>query len=297
MAEPNLKLLGNAIKAFREQAQPKKISQFRLAAMMQWEGTAPVIEIEKGRRRPRPETLNAIGEVLQLSPADIAYLHGLAGYRGITVMPPVEQIKRVLKTIEPDIAQRLYPVYVMDYQFHFWMMNSAIAAFQAGVTDAVTEMMRQGIDGMSMSFDSRVPFKTSVTEHSKAMEREAVFRFKAYNLYRRHEPFYLAYPERMQDCLLPQDYARFVERWNEVDVRMQDVYPITPQLTEYTASMEMHFDVHMVEIPHLDRLLFVAYYEPKDDNNGNRERCEAFFTRYAPKDKHCICAWDFWENK
>jgi hypothetical protein len=292
MAEANLNLLGNAIKTFREQAQPKKISQFRLAAMMHWEGTAPVIEIEKGRRRPRPETLNAIGDALQLSPADIAYLHGLAGYRGITIMPSVEQIKRVLTTIEPDIAQRLYPVYVMDYQFHFWMINSAIAAFQGGVTDVVNEMMKQQIDGLSMGFDSRLPFHHGFA-NSYSTEREAVFRFKAYNLYRRHEPFYLAYPECMEKCLLPDDYQRFVKRWNEVDVRMQDVYPITPQLTEYSASMELRFDIHMVEIPHLDRLLFIAYYEPKDDGAGNRERCEAYFTAHSPSERVCIKAWDF----
>jgi hypothetical protein len=292
MAEANLNLLGNAIKTFREQAQPKKISQFRLAAMMHWEGTAPVIEIEKGRRRPRPETLNAIGDALQLSPADIAYLHGLAGYRGITIMPSIEQIKRVLTTIEPDIAQRLYPVYVMDYQFHFWMINNAIAAFQGGVTDVVNEMMKQQIDGLSMGFDSRLPFHHGFA-NSYSTEREAVFRFKAYNLYRRHEPFYLAYPECMEKRLLPHDYERFVKRWNEVDVRMQDVYPITPQLTEYSASMELRFDIHMVEIPHLDRLLFIAYYEPKDDGAGNRERCEAYFTAHSPGERVCIKAWDF----
>ncbi len=69
MAEANLKLLGQTLRLFREQAQPRKISQFRLAALMRWEGTAPIIEIEKGRRLPRPETLNALGEALQLGPA------------------------------------------------------------------------------------------------------------------------------------------------------------------------------------------------------------------------------------
>jgi len=59
MPEANLKLLGEAIRRFREQAQPTKISLFRLATLMQWEGTAPIIEMEKGRRRTRPETLNA----------------------------------------------------------------------------------------------------------------------------------------------------------------------------------------------------------------------------------------------
>lgn len=292
MADANLKLLGNALKTFREQAQPKKISQFRLATMMQWEGTAPIIEIEKGRRRPRPETLNALGEVLQLSPADIAYLHGLAGYRSVTVMPPIEQIKRVLKSIEPDIAQRRYPVYVMDYQFRFWMMNNTSGEFQGGVPDIIAEMMKHNIDGLSMSFDSRLPFHHGFSP-SNSEEQEAIFRFKAYNLYRRHEPFYLAYPEDMESRLLPEDYRQFVARWNEVDVRMQDVYPITPQLTEHIDSIELRFDIHMVEIPHLDRLLFIAYYEPKDDGAGNQERCEAYFVERSPHERMCIKAWDF----
>src|SRR5215813_9674865 len=159
MAEANLQLLGNTIRAFREQAQPKKISQFRLAALMNWEGTAPIIEIEKGRRHPRPETLNALGEALQLSHADIAYLHGLAGYREITVMPPVEQIKRVLQAIEPDIAALPYPVIVLDYQFRHWMVNPATTAFAGGSLELATEMMRHGVHGFDVVFDSRLPVR------------------------------------------------------------------------------------------------------------------------------------------
>jgi hypothetical protein len=295
MTEANLKLLGNTIKTFREQAQPRKISQFRLASMMQWEGTAPIVEIEKGRRHPRPETLNALGEALQLSPADIAYLHGLAGYREVTVMPPIEQIKRVLKPIEPDIAQRLYPVYVMDYRFRFWMMNSASAASANGSLDHLTFLMKQGIDGLTMSFDSRILQYHDPADRERT-ERETIFRFKAYNLYRRHEQFYLAYPSYVQMRLLPEDYARFEQCWNEVDVRMEDVYPITPQLVERVGSYTLMFDIHMVEIVHLNRLFFAAYYEPKDDGAGNRERCEAFYVQNSPTQKACICAWDYDED-
>jgi hypothetical protein len=295
MPEANLKLLGDTIRAFRAQAQPKKISQFRLASLMNWEGTAPVIEIEKGRRHPRPETLNALGEALQLSPADIAYLHGLAGYRATTVMPPIEQIKRVLQAIEPEIAQRPYPVYVMDYQFRFWMLNSATAGPQAGSLDFLTNIIKQGIDGLTMGFDSRLSDHEPL-DTDEVVERDTIFRFKAYNLYRRHEPFYLAYPACMKGRLLPQDYARFVQRWNEVDVRMQDVYRIAPQMVERVGSVTLTFDVHMVEIMHLDRLLFVAYYEPNVDGAGNRERCEALYAKYAEGNKGCIRAWDFWEH-
>src|SRR5262245_7493867 len=190
MAEANLRLLGQTLRAFREQAQPHKISQFRLATLMKWEGTAPIIEIEKGRRLPRPETLNALGEALQLSHADIAYLHGLAGYRATTVMPPLEQAKRVLQAIEPEVAQAMYPVYIMDYQFRFWMMNPAAAAFDGGSCDDTIQMLARGVDAFAMVFDSRLPIRggDGVTD---TIERESLFRFKAYNLYRRHEPFYL----------------------------------------------------------------------------------------------------------
>lgn len=295
MVEANLNLLGNAIRNFREQAEPKKISQFRLASLMQWEGTAPIVEIEKGRRLPRPETLNALGEALQLSPADIAYLHGLAGYRAITVMPPIEQIKRVLIALEPDIAQHLYPVYVMDYQFRFWMMNSATAAYQGGSVDFLPSVMQQGLNGLTMSFESRLPLHEGFT-NADTIERESVFRFKALNLYRRHEPFYLAYPDCMKTILIPDDYARFERCWHEVDVRMQDVYPISPQIVEQVGSVVLKFNIHMMEILHLDRLLFVAYYEPKDDDSGNHARCEAFFTQNGPRVKACIRAWDFLES-
>jgi hypothetical protein len=251
-----------------------------------------VVEIEKGRRLPRPETLNALGDALQLSPADIAYLHGLAGYRPETVMPPLEQIKRVLQTLIPDIAQRLYPVYVMDYQFRFWMMNSAVAAYEGGNEDHLGEMLRYGIDGLRLSFDSRLLSHDGFIS-PEAIEREALFRFKAMNLYRRHEPFYLAYPERMRPLLTIEDYARFEKRWQEVDVRMQDAYPTKPEIEECIGSTRMIFNVYMMEILHLDRLFFVAYYEPKDDGAGNRERCEAFFICNASKNKKCVCAWDY----
>jgi Helix-turn-helix domain len=286
MAEANLKLLGEALRTFREQAQPHKISQFRLASLMRWEGTAPIIEIEKGRRLPRPETLNALGEALQLSHADIAYLHGLAGYRAITVMPPLEQVKRVLQAIEPEIAQALYPIYIMDYQFRFWMMNPAAASFEGVSFDQPQNMMAHSIDAFAIVFDSRLPIRNGdfMTE---AIERESIFRFKSYNLYRRHEPFYLAYPACMQTRLLAHDYATFVQRWHAVDVRVTDIFPAMPQLSMAVGSVVLKFEIHMVELLHLERLFFAAYYVPKNDGAGNRERCDAYFSQYTAHNKAC----------
>jgi hypothetical protein len=44
----------------------------------------------------------------------------------------IEQIKRVLQAIEPDIAHRLYPVQVLDFQFRHWMVNPATTALVVG---------------------------------------------------------------------------------------------------------------------------------------------------------------------
>jgi hypothetical protein len=291
MAEANQKLLGEALRTFREQAQPRKISQFRLAALMRWEGTAPIIEIEKGRRLPRPETLNALGEALQLSHADIAFLHGLAGYRATTAMPPIEQVKRVLLAIEPEVAQALYPVYIMDYQFRFWMVNHAAVAFDGGSSDHTVSMMARGADAFAMVFDSRLPIRGG-NGISEDVERESLFRFKSYNLYRRHEPFYLAYPACMEARLLPDDYAHFVQCWNAVDARTAAIFPATPQLTMDVGEGALHFEVHMVELLQLDRLFFAAYYVPKNDGAGNRERCDAFFSHHAAPGRACIRAWE-----
>jgi hypothetical protein len=259
---------------------------------MQWEGTAPIIEIEKVRRHPRPETLNALGEALQLSPSDIAYLHGLAGYREFTQLPQPEQIKRVLAAVEYDIAQRLYPVYVIDYRFEHWMVNTATAALIGGSVEVLRFLMQQRIHGFRVVFDSRLPIR-QFFPHPEAVERERMFHFKSHNLYRRHEPFYLAYPDCMKLELLAEDYLRFEKTWQEVEIGNQAVFPVHPEIQICLGNEVCTFLIHMVELLHLDRLIYVAYYEPKDDAQGNRERCERYFLKHSPSEKTCIHAWDF----
>jgi hypothetical protein len=51
----------------------------------------------------------------------------------------------------------------------------------------------------------------------------------------------------------------------------------------------------MVEQLHVDRLVFVGYYEPKEDGLGNQERCEAAFTQKSANYTACSRAWDIHE--
>ena len=68
-------LLGATIKRFRER---KGMTQYAVAQRMRWRGTAPVVEIEKGRRIPRQDTLRDLGKCLGLNDPDVKYLYGLA---------------------------------------------------------------------------------------------------------------------------------------------------------------------------------------------------------------------------
>src|SRR5262249_38380630 len=141
-------------------------------------------------------------------------------------------------------------------------------------------------------FDSRLPARRQFT-HPEAVERERVYRFKAPNLYRRHEPFYLAYPECMRPRLLPADYRRVPAFSEAIQGRMVQTFPVHPQFTVRLAGHDLTMAIHMVELLQLDRLLYVGYFEPKDDTSGNRQRCEAYFTQHAPTSANCIAAWDF----
>jgi hypothetical protein len=282
--DDRLPLLGSAIRGFRERARPQRISQFRLSSLMNWEGTAPVIEIEKGRRRPRPETLNALGEALGLDPADVAYLHGLAGYRNLTVLPSPEQIRRRLDPLRHEIAKRMFPVQVLDYQFNHWMVNAATAVMLGIPASALELLMKNQVHGFNAVFDSRLPVRKCFVRPEVA-ERERVYRFKAHNLYRRHEPFYVAYPECLKDQMLEADYARFVRTWNEVDLEPPEAFPVHPQVEIVVAGRPIVFAIHMVELLHLDRLVYVAYYEPVGAE-------AAVLEVFENGPRGCLCRWD-----
>ncbi|MGQ9894226.1 MAG: helix-turn-helix domain-containing protein [Roseiflexus sp.] len=84
------KLLGATLRSFR---QKRKLSLNQVVYdLLDLNGASPLIEIEKGKRLPTLSTLRKIGRALQLSPAEMAEIEGLAGYRSETRMPPLDQI-------------------------------------------------------------------------------------------------------------------------------------------------------------------------------------------------------------
>jgi hypothetical protein len=48
----------------------------------------------------------------------------------------------------------------------------------------------------------------------------------------------------------------------------------------------------MVELLQLDRLILVAYFEPKVDLPGNLEKCQVHFSQHLPAERRCVKVWD-----
>lgn len=97
----------------------------------------------------------------------------------------------------------------------------------------------------------------------------------------------------MRTRLPPADYHRFAACWQEIQVGMDQVFPVHPQVTVRLGSHDLTLAIHMVELLQLDRLLYVGYFEPADDTSRNRQRCEAYFSQHAPTSARCIATWDF----
>src|SRR5512134_3555827 len=88
--------VGEELRRFRVR---RGISQFDMAVCMEWKGTNPLIQIEKNRRIPRPDTIERLGKCIGLNYLEIHYLNGLAGYHLPTRLPPANYVIDTLNQI------------------------------------------------------------------------------------------------------------------------------------------------------------------------------------------------------
>jgi transcriptional regulator with XRE-family HTH domain len=284
--------------------QRRGISQFDLAVAMGWKGTNPVIQIEKGRRLPKPETIERLGEALGLSYLEVHYLNGLAGYVPPTRLPPADHIIRTLDAIADRLAQIPLPAAVMDYQFRCWVFNPAGLLFTGGDLAMGWEMLKRPLDVLQIIFDSRLAIRGSIADLANT-EKEFVFTYKATNGFRQHEPFYRSLPERMADYLLPEDYDAFAQVWRMVDLNTVESVGAL-QVADFYARQEqgdiqLNFPEGVVachlrreSILHLGDLFQVMTFLPVDSPTrpGNRALAESLFQRYAAGQMESLKVWD-----
>lgn len=288
MSEPQPLLFGATLKAFRNQAG---LSQFDLAVLLGWKGTTPIVLMEHGKRIPHLNTLSSVCTALKLSYTDRCYLAGLAGYSYTTILPPIDQIIAVLDQIDVEIRDLPYPAYVTDYRFRCWMANAAASIFVNGSWDELAVLAAAGTTLFDLLFNSNLsPHRSSANREQ--IEIEHLFRFKAHNLYRRHEPFYVAYPEVMRDRLTPFDYERFAARWFSVDPLT--MWPMFPRYVPILMGIGDHLlSFTMIEQSslHLQHMFMVTCYQPNPDP-ANLELTHMVMSGSSLAGKPCVRAWE-----
>lgn len=276
-----MQLLGKTVREARQQAG---FSLVRLALEMGWQGTSPLVAIEKGRRLPQPDTIERLGERLQMPHTDIVYLQGLAGYRQPTQLPAAKRIRAVFQEIIAAYPPEhlIFPVYVLDYQFRVWMSNLAPLIYLNDAVAVMRDFVERRRTLFEIIFDAQLNWDHTSTNHYE-IKRDQVYRFKARNLFRRSEDFYLAYPECMEPLLAPADFALFKTIWDDVQTDSVGLYRIKTLNKTLVNGVPMDFILEDAPIPQLDDLFFmVSYYpEPSAENIRN---CQAVFGNLPPAD-------------
>ena len=209
------------------------ISQFDLAVCMEWKGTNPVIQIEKDRRIPKPDTIDKLGTCLGLNYVEVNYLNGLAGHILPTRLPPRDYVIETLNAIAEALADFPYPAYVVDYQFRVWLANRATAMFTGGNLDTLRGLVAKPLNTFDMIFDSRLGMRERI-EALHYVEIDQVFRFKATNSFRQHEPFYQNFLDDMRD-LEPDDFGALEAAWEAIDASSVSSYR-SLDMRQYLAS-------------------------------------------------------------
>ncbi len=293
--------VGEALRRFRQQ---KGISQFDLAVAMDWKGTNPVIQIEKGRRIPRPETIARLGECLGLSYVEVHYLNGLGGYVPPTRLPPREYVIRTLDQIAVQLARVPYPAAVLDYQYRSWLFNPAGFILLDSDLEAGRRLVARPLDVLQIMFDSRLPIRARIADLAET-EKEIIFSFKASNSLRQHEPFFLSLPDRLADVLLAEDYRHFARIWQTVELHAAERLA-SLQVTDFYARLEqgdirLRFPegefacyIRQEAILHLGDLFRIMTFIPLDTPTHpiNRTQAEQIFKAYTPPIGECLKVWE-----
>lgn len=282
-------LLGATVRRFREQ---RGLSLNHVAYdLLDLNGAGPLIAIEQGRRMPQLRTLRKLMSVLKLTPAEIAELEGLAGYRQETRLPPLDQILLVLEQLEPELARHAYPAYVIDYKFRYWMVNSAAAVLVGGI-DKLLRLAQSAPTVFDVIFDSRNGLK-SVLREIERLQIEQIYRFKLYNQFRRFEDFYRNLVDNMRNRGWPQeDFVNFRLLWERTDVlndiaQQFEIYSVTPRVSVNIGQNVLRFYLFTGDLPWFERMLYVVMYHPESDADAHNAQQ---LTYSLPKE--CLRLWE-----
>lgn len=274
----------------------KGISQKKLAELLKWKGTAPIVSIEKGRRKPSPETLIDWVDALKGSDLDRHFALGLAGYLPNTQLPPLATIIEHLARFALTFRDQKYPCYIVDYQLTLWVINPLTKALMGDLHPG--ELLARHVNLFDVFFNGRlgIPIYATASYELKARQIE---RFKVLNIHRHHEPFFCAYPEYMRGRLdlSDADYAQFEQAWHNTSVEtasQPNVGLVWSLPAQKKNGAPLYFETVPQPIFALNNCFVMATHQPYNnpDDPENVKRVEGYLDRFRPADDPSFTLWE-----
>lgn len=103
-------------------------------------------------------------------------------------MLPRDQIATLLKQLKPELARYLYPAYVIDYIFRFWMVNATTAILVGGYEN-MNRIINYSPTFFDVLFESRLGVNSAFFD-IEGSQRSQIYRFKLINQFLRFETSY-----------------------------------------------------------------------------------------------------------
>ncbi len=272
---------------------------------------------KNGEGVPELRNVEAISDTLHLTPIQRHYLRGLAGYVAPTIMPPANEIVFYLDRYVDYIRDYEFPAYIDDYRFTYWACNSAAAVIVGGDIERLRELGYSGLTGIDITFDPRLGVIDRVVNRED-LQRDQLLWLMTWNVMRRHEPWFRAYPACMETRLENSDtYDTFRYAWDEVTAAVEEPVPLLAysrqgvhlvvELPRHSGDTEplvfrvVEIRVNFMSLAGSD-LFTLVRYEPAPDlervprggSHGDDKIApyRAFFRDHAPTDRTPVRLWD-----
>ena len=277
---------GEALQFCRIQARFKTLEQF--AEALETSSPGQVSRWERNIILPTPETINRIALVCHLTHHDHLYLLGMARYLPQrTTLPPITTVTSVLERLCSHIQTWMYPAYITDFRMRCWAANAACTIFTHENRAILEHIAALGVNTFDLSFRRDLAPRDSTMSPEETQEFQ-MFRFKANNLYRRHEPFYKGYLAYMEGRLQPEEFHEFAESWRNINPAHMTTFRLEMPVNIAVRQTYVKFRSYDVSIPHLANLFQISYYEPINQQTIAKK----VFKVLGDPNTSCIKVWN-----
>jgi transcriptional regulator with XRE-family HTH domain len=290
----DLETLGERIRHIRE---ARGNTQQQISYLLNLGDPKTVGRWENGKQQPKPEYIQELARVLNISYAEEMYWLGLAGYIPPTRMPKKQQIIPVLEMFYQDIAAHPYPAYFLDFRANFWAVNPASVGLFKDY-DQTVELLKGFTNLLDLMFDSRIGFSNRIV-NPNALRRGQLSRFIAQRLNQRHEQYWKEYPECFKDRWPEADYKLFEALWHGMNLETVEAERFSEDAVKamfgylpFCAPDGTRIEFKLVSqfvLYFSNQFKLVVYYPSTDED---KHKADAHFSRFNQLDQTSLKLWN-----